>query len=345
MGEERSINKLVQLVKLDNKCCLFSRRFLESSLRSAFALSEFSNHPGKYFFTKDGKNFRTFVGGGRKQKIPYIQKFNFIYIDKSRKTNSKELLYPKKAYKKFILLETKKDLAYFMDNEIDFCAFPDESEMRQLVEKYKKAGLRSIPQFYATAGYEIPPELEKQFLDAMTIIVKVNVDFIWEKQKRLRKYVADYLSGKLKEHQLLWLNQQLENVSPVFLNQENQLWEKIQKRGLFEKKATDEKVAGMTELKNVFPADSYRIYGHFALCCLELFLDMQTDLPFYNCEDCGQLNYKKPGSKLKKCPPEENEKCRKRRQRKRKAVSERVKKIRKKDKLAKISKIIQSTND
>jgi hypothetical protein len=135
------------------------------------------------------------------------------------------------------------------------------------------------------------------------------------------------------------LKKQLENSPIVFTNQNSFLWKRVRDGSLIETDDRDiEEVIGMSKSKNTIQVESYRIYGHFALCCLELFLDMQYDFPFYTCKDCGQLNYKKPGSKIKTCPPGENDKCKKRRQRKRTALSEKWKKIRNEEGLAKILK-------
>lgn len=67
----------------------------------------------------------------------------------------------------FINLEKKSDLKDFFAKSLNFCVFPTDSEMQWLFKKYRRAGLRGAPVYYAS------------YSDS------------WQKQKN---YVINYLS-------------------------------------------------------------------------------------------------------------------------------------------------------
>lgn len=323
---DRAIKKHIQLVKINNGCCLLSRSVFQGSLDDTFPLSEYTKDPLKNIYITDKNMALSYIGCGRKQLIPYVQMINFVYIEKTGQANFKGFQFPKKLYVDFINLEQKNDLKDFLEKSLDFCIFPTDSEMQQLFKKYRKAGLRGMPIYYASYGYKIPEKLDAQFKEVFFKIAEINIDFIWEKQQGLKKFVEDYLAGKKHENNLLWLNKQLENISPTLIDHNSYIWERVRDAKLIEKDNRKiEDVIGMKSVKNIYPVESYRVYGHYALCCLEIALDIQESLPFYLCSKCGELNYKKPGSKRKTCPPS-NKNCRNRRERERKTISNNHKK-------------------
>ena len=325
---ERAIKKRVQLVKIDNGCCLFSRQSFRDSLDTIFSLSELTKDPQKNIYITDELQTLSFIGYRRKQIIPYVQRISLAYIEKNGQTDFKGFKFPKKLYVDFINLEKKTDLKDFFQKSLGFCIFPTESEMEQLFKKYKKAGLRGAPIYYASYGYKISERLDQQFKEAFFKIAKINIDFIWEKQQELKSFVTDHLSGKKTEDNLLWLNKQLENVSMALMDHNSYLWERVRDAKLIEKDERKLEDIMTKKTNEIYPFEVYRIYGHYALCCLEIALDVQKSLPFYACTECGQLNFKKNGSKRKTCPPE-NKFCRNQRERKRKEISNKWKKLKK----------------
>ena len=141
-------------------------------------------------------------------------------------------------------------------------------------------------------------------------IREINIDFIWEKQQQLKDFVKRYLSGDLPEDKLLWLNEQLENTSEILTNKESYLLEKVEKGAICN---TDnwniEKTYGEKNMKNALLVPAYRIYGHYALCCLEIFLDVQKGLPYFVCERCKNLIYTGKKTKRRFCSEKDNRKC------------------------------------
>ena len=168
----------------------------------------------------------------------------------------------------------------------------------------------------------MPEEVRKRHIATMEKIAWVNINFIWKKQQELKSFVEKYASGELKTDDCLPLYRQLENVSPTFTDEEGMPWKILNKRPsiVYDEKLkkvkhipppepTLEEIMKIKKLKETRSVEAYRIYGHFALCCLELFLDMQYDFPFFACEKCGQVNHRGSKSKRKTCLRSENERC------------------------------------
>lgn len=319
---KRSIKKPVQLIKMDNACFLFSKQIFGDSLNIAFPLSERTGNPLKDIYLTDEGKILSHIGGGRKQVIPYVQRINFIYINKSGYANSNNFQFPGKLYTSFVRLKEKRDLKDFLKESMDFCVFPSESEMNFLLEEYKNAGLSASPVYFAAQIQEIPEEVKKELFAAMDKIARINIDFIWKKQQELKSFVDKYASGELKTDDCLPFYKQLENVSPTFTDEEGLPWRILKKKPSIvydEKlkkyvqkpppKPTLEEIVETKKLKETRSVEAYRIYGHFALCCLEFFLDMQNDFPFFACEKCGQVNQRGSESKRKTCLRIENERC------------------------------------
>lgn len=324
MSERRSIKKFVQLVAIDNDCILFSRQFLQRPLSISFNLGEHTKNPLKNIYIDTEGDPVSFIGFGRKQVIPYIQKINFTFIDKQGTSNfvgSKRL---KKVYTEFIKLKNKKELKNFIEEKHNFCIFPNELEMKTLFKEYEKAGITKFPIHYAIYKHPIPKKIKKEsdktIKDTGNKIKEVNINFIWKKQQELKNIVELYSSKNLTEHKLLWLNKQLENASEALISQNNFIWEKVRDGGLADEDSRSLEEMGMKKIKNLVLVPAYRVYGHYALCCLEFYLDIQRKVPFFTCEECGQLNVKDKRSR-KHCSEEDNEKCFKKYQARRKRKS------------------------
>lgn len=95
---ERAIKKRVQLIKMDLGCYLLSKQAFRDSLDTALTLSEFTRDSLKNIYITDKNETLSYIGCGRKQIIPYVQRINLIYIEKNGQTNFKGFQFPKKLY-------------------------------------------------------------------------------------------------------------------------------------------------------------------------------------------------------------------------------------------------------
>jgi hypothetical protein len=324
-----------------DKVCFLKQAFGDT-LNIAFPLSEMAMDPLKDFYITDKGELLSYIGCDRKQVIPYIQKINFTYINKSGYANSNKFQFPGKLYASFIRLKEKKDLIHFLKEPIDFCVFPTKSEMDLLLEEYKNVGVSEAPVYLADYGVNMPEEVRKEYIAIMEKVAWVNINFIWKKQQELKSFVEKYAAGELKTDDCLPFYRQLENVSPTFTDEEGMPWKVLNKKPSIDydeklkkyvqtppPKPTLDEIMETKKLKETRSIEAYRIYGHYALCCLELFLDMQYDFPFFACEKCGQVNYRGSESKRKTCLRSENERCFLDRQNKRQESSREWKKTEK----------------
>ena len=158
---------------------------------------------------------------------------------------------------------------------------------------------------------KIPAKLQSEVNEIIkNKIIEINIDFTWEKQQQLKDFVKRYLSGDLPEDKLLWLNEQLENTSEILTNKESYLLEKVEKGKICNTDNWDiEKTYGEKDTRNALLVPAYRVYGHYALCCLEIFLDIQKGLPYFVCEKCKNLVYTNKKTKQRLCSKEDNEEC------------------------------------
>jgi hypothetical protein len=70
-----------------------------------------------------------------------------------------------------------------------------------------------------------------------------------------------------------------------------------------------EEVVGMKNIKDLMIVNSHRVYGHFAYCCLELYLDILREKRIFSCDNCGQYNYASKHSDRTLCTERENKDC------------------------------------
>lgn len=326
MSEGRSIKKFVQLVTIDNNRILQSRVFVQRGISLAFNLGEFTTGPCKnIYLTRDGY-CRSFSTNEERQGSYFLQKINFFFIDNTDSNqlyNFRDCIFPKKLYKIFTELEDKRDLKEFMtqkdlDGGYDFCVFPNELEKRILENKYRKAKQKEFLNYCIAHKVEYIESKSKINEIAKDVIKKINIDFIWEKQQQMKDFIKRYLSGDLPEDKLLWLNEQLENVSETLTNKRNYLWEKIENGTINDVGSWDiKKTYGEKDTRNALLVPAYRIYGHYALCCLEIFLDIQEGLPCFVCERCKNLVHTNKKTRQRFCSEEDNKECFRERENKR----------------------------
>jgi len=317
MSEGRSIKKLVQLVVLDNNRTLLSRVHMQRGMSLAFNLGEFTADPSKdIYMTQDGL-CRSFSTDKERQGSYFPQKINFFFIDNTnddRLYNFRECAFPRRLYEIFTNLKDKQCLKEFMthkelDGGYDFCVFPNKSEERMLEDKYRKAKQKEFSNYCTTHKVEYIESKSKINEIAKDVIKKINIDFIWEKQQQMHDFLKKYHTGDLQEHKILWLNAQLENVSEILMNNDNYLWGKIRKGTINDTTSLNKRTDGEKDMRNALLVPAYRIYGHYALCCLEIFIDIQDEFRHFVCKRCQRLIFTGKKSKRKSCSKDDNKKC------------------------------------
>ena len=93
------------------------------------------------------------------------------------------------------------------------------------------------------------------------------------------------------------------------MNNDSYLWGKIRQGTVNDTTGWDIRTDGEKDMRNALLVPAYRIYGHYALCCLEIFIDIQNELPYFICERCKKLVYAGRNSKRKFCSKEDDPEC------------------------------------
>ncbi len=304
----RSIKRHVQLVTISNDCFLFSRQQLQLFIDQSFNLWENTKNPIKETYLTNDGGLTSF--SRKKQKINYIQKFKSEFIDRKGRRYDNDFDFggdfPERLYLEFVRLKNKEDLA----NSIlfkNFCAFPSIEESEKLLKLYKKAGYKNSPIFVSGRGYKKCKKSTEQVQKVVNEIKKINIDFIWGKKEELEKNIS---KKDLPYNKIQWLNKELENTSTFLVNKKSYIWDKIINSG--KDKRDLEKIAGSDNLKrkDVSLVKSYRVYGHFALCCLELYHDIYRSQGIFICEHCGKFFLPKSHADKQYCYDEQCEKSR-----------------------------------
>ena len=326
MSNGRPIKKFVQLVTINNNYHLLSRLIVQRGISLGFHLGELTTSPSKDIYMLPNGLCRSFSKYDGKQSFDFIQKINFFFIDNTNSDqlyNFRDCIFPKKLYKVFTELEDKQDLKEFMtqkelDGGYDFCVFPNEAEIEWLEKKHQEAIQKEFYNYCTTHKINTREKAKVEWVKSKNkinyiiedIIKEVNIDFIWKKQQDMKNFIKKYKSGDLPEDKLLWLNEQLENVSETLMNKNNYLWEKIENGTIYDVGSWDiKKTYGEKDTRNAFLVPAYRIYGHYALCCLEIFLDIQEGLPCFVCERCKNIVYTDKKTKQRLCSKKDNLEC------------------------------------
>jgi len=320
MSEGRPIKKLVQLVTIDTNRLLLSRLFIQRGISLGFNLGEFTADPSKNIYIGSDGLCTSYATSESRQTV------NFLFINNTNSDslfNFNDCIFSKRLYAEFVGLKDKKELEKLMSKKIigkeyGFCVFPNELEMKNLITRYEKSARKEVSDYrivHKIKTHEKASNISAEMKNEINEIVKnkikkVNIDFIWEKQQQMKDFLKRHSSGNLPEDKLLWLNAQLENVSEILMNKENYLWEKVEEGAICKKGHWDiEKTYGEKDTRNAFLVPAYRVYGHYALCCLEIFLDIQDKLPYFVCERCKNLIYTNKKTKQRFCSEKDDKKC------------------------------------
>ena len=310
----------IQLIVFNNELPLLAKTLM-GDVPDIAPIFQHGSTPTSTLFLKpnlsvQGK-FR--LEGKEQHRIYHIQEFRFNYIVGKGNRNFDELI-GGRLYPSIVDIKSKNELLQFIaNNHPDFSIVPSSEEQEHLNKKYCDAGLKGYPIFDIVYSVDSKPKMSFPISkDQWEAIKDINRDFFWEKIQKFQSFVQGWVTKEsdkaLSEDTLLWLNRELENVSPILTAYKGSVWERVRDDNV--KPSTEEereqlakKILGLFDARKVAPVFGYRVYGHFALCCLELFYDMQTDLPVFICKRCSTLRAKTFGSKRQTCSKKQNATC------------------------------------
>ena len=322
----------IQLIVFDNKLPLLAKTLM-GDVPDIAPIFQHSSTPTGTLFLKPNLSVqgKLKLKGKEQHRIYHIQRFGFNYIDGKGNRNFDELI-GGRLYPSIIDVRSKSELLQFItNNHPDFSIVPSSEEQEHLNKKYSDAGLKGYPIFDIVYSVDSKPKMSFPISREQWEVIKdINRDFLWEKIQKFQSFVQGWVTKEsdksLSEDTLLWLNRELENVSPVLTAYKGSVWERVRDDNVKpstedEREQLAKKTLGLLEARKVAPVFGYRVYGHFALCCLELFYDMQTDLPVFICKHCGTLRVKTFESKRQACSKAQNIECSKMRQNERQRKS------------------------
>jgi|GEM_PF-1529916 len=304
----KRIKNPVQLIMQSNDCCLFSAQPIQELFsKSRGAAGDIGPEPNRTMYLEENGNGKYFVEKKYhlKQIIRYVQKMNVDYILKTGFSYNEAFDFPDRLYELFIKIDDKKEFEEFI-RKTNFCIFPAASELKGLNALYQQALLGKEAE-HITANYPLEKDLEKRVEENQKLIRKINIDFLWEKKKLFKNLVVLFASKKMIYHDLVWLNEQMEYVSDALLDPQHFSLKKPDP--VYE--SNNDQFSGdiyrMREVWKTFLVPGHRIYGHFAYCCFEFFLDIKDQIAMVVCPYCGRIIGPKDGKK-RRCG-EENSKC------------------------------------
>lgn len=322
MSQSRLIRKFVRLFVQSNSLALLPKLPFQDAFSSAQNLSgDITQNPkanvdlygrpseAAVFIGARGE-IDSFRGTQDKRKIKYIQKVRNRIIEKDGRSHKWNFIYPSKLYLKFISIKTPEALQEFVETS-EFCIFPTVREHKNLNDEYEKAGLKIPPEFVAVQNKDLAQEIRSKEGE---MIFQINLKYIWNKKIELEDIVRKYSDGTLEYHKLLWVNKHMENVSDSFFNAKHFMRDELKKgseRKIAKDKRTIQEMIGMEEISKLPIVPAYNIYGHYALCCLEFYLDIMRKNKVMVCNNCDQFNRIEPGQHLDRetCLPNENSIC------------------------------------
>jgi len=274
----RPIKKFAQLVQQSNNCFLYPSQAIQGHLITSFALAEFSNNPIKTIFIKDNSRIISFLGknySGQPRKLDFqaIQKINHTFINSEGFSYGWYYIFEQFLFD-FINLKDKQNLQKFI-TKTGFSVFPNIAEFQSLLSKYEQAGIVGVPSFRVTNDGTLPVIWKEEKNKDREKIEEINLNFLWNKKEKLFDYVRKYEVNELVMNDLLFINEQMENISDALMDTDAFHKKDIANRSI-ENQSKDtrnlEETIGNKKVKDTGLLVHYRIYGHFAACCFELFL-------------------------------------------------------------------------
>jgi hypothetical protein len=294
----RRIKKTVQLVIQSNDCRLFSvQPISELFVKSKGIAGDVSPKPNRTIYLEKNGDGKYFADTSRylKQKFKYVQKINIDYVLKNGFSYKESYDFPVRLYENFIKIESRKELEEFVEKN-NFCIFPSEAELRGLKAEYQNMLLADDVE-HVIANFPLEENLQKRVQENQRLLRKINLDFLWEKKRILKMLVERFNSKKMIYHDFLWLNDQMENTSDMLLDPQHFSLKQI--NPTYEQKNDHPSGDYYRERKlwQTMLVPGHRVFGHFALCCFEFFLDINEAIAMVICPYCGRVIGPKSGKK------------------------------------------------
>lgn len=307
------INWHVQLITQSNDCCLLTFSEMKTHFERSWDLMEFTRNPEEILYLHpNGSSFAEREPWISHYKHPsntplYRQKVRLIHIRKDGRIfdNQYPEFYRKKSslYLQLINVPRKEGLKNFVKTMRDFCVFPREAEAASLSIQYEKIIGTKVHHFLLPINASLSQETKEQDTRTAKSIRDINMEYLWEKKLYLQNLVESYRKGTMKIRDLSTLYRHMTHVSEVFLDQNDFNIKKMSKNmdapgdgAVSDTRVFDDVIGekSMLDIKRLVPA--YRIYGHFALCCLEFFLAIKEKRTLEQCKACKRHYEKNHGS-------------------------------------------------
>ncbi|MDD5463605.1 MAG: hypothetical protein PHP62_00470 [Candidatus Moranbacteria bacterium] len=296
-SSNRPIKKFVQLVQQVNDCFLYPSQAIQSSLSTSFSLAEFSNDPTKAIYIKDDGIPLSFLGknqAGQPRALDFraVQRINHSFINTEGFCHSWDYIFENLLFD-FVNLKDKQELKRFIE-KTGFSVFPNFTETSDLLIKYAEAGIEGIPSFRVTNDGTIPVIWNEFKNEERRKIEEINLDFLWLKKEKLLDQVKKYEANELVINNLLYLNEQMENVSDAIMDADAFHKVDIANRSIENQIQDTRNLEQILNEKKVADANLvtyYRIYGHFSACCFELFLKIMEKQEFAVCANMACQRY------------------------------------------------------
>lgn len=286
MSIARAISEQIQLVVQSNDYNYIKKADISDPLFGSLFKKLYSGAPVKYMVRKNGTVTEYPEAIEKETKV--IQELRVFHINRKGFYTSDTGLekFPGRLYRLFT--EAKpKELLKFID-EFGFCAFllPPLDDLEYADGEHEKI-IRKIRQKNSHAR---------------------NLEYLLKKHQTFKALVENFDKNIINLAGINWINRQImPNISPLLIDGDS-----FPNREIEDDEAeSDEPIKEFLELKKVNVSkiiSGYRIFGHFALCCLEFLNDIKNQQSAIKCENTSCNNYflKSHGNE-KYC----SEKCRK----------------------------------
>lgn len=265
MSIPRAITEQIQLVIQSNELDYIRKVDISDPLFGSLFKKLRPGAPTKYQVRKN----RTIEEYLKSTKS--IQELTVLHINKAGLYTSEIGLeiFPNRLYR--IFSETKiENLTEFI-NKYNFCAFPLPAieDCDHVDGKHKKI-IESIRQKN--------PRVK-------------NLKYILKKHQTFKALVDNFDNNNIDLAGINWLNRQIMyNISPILIDAESFPNKEI----VDDEIKVDEPLKEYMETKKVNLSKiifGYRIFGHFALCCLELLKDIENQQSLIRCKNINCNNY------------------------------------------------------
>lgn len=315
---QRIIDRHVQLITQSNDCCLLTFSEMKTRFERAWDLIEFTRNPEEILFLHpDGSSFAERSPWIQFYTHPtntplYHQKVRLLHINKDGRIfdNQCPMFYQKKQalFLQLINVPKKKELKKFVETMRDFCIFPGEEEAGSLSVKYKKIIGTEIHNFLFPIKAIPSQETKEEDARIEKAIREINMEYLWQKKLSLQNLVELYRKREMKMHDLATLYRHTAHASEILLDSEDFNIKKMYRdmAVIDAQKGGDGKISDTREFNDVIGeknaldikmfVPAYRIYGHFALCCLEFFLVIKEKKSLEQCKACKRYYEKNHGN-------------------------------------------------